>query len=86
MTGRLVAAGSSGELISCQYSRLTGPRCARYFSMTAALRRGRQMAAIKSVMLLPQDEVIYRRHIAHHTFLAKVNSDTKIPDTKIPDS
>ena len=80
---RLVSAGSSGELVGRQHSRLTGPRCARSFPMNAVRKRGRQMASIKGVMLLPLDAESYRRHMAHHTFLAKVNSGTKTPDSRL---
>ena len=38
------------------------------------------MSSIKGVMLMPLDAESYRRHVAHHTFLAKVNSGTKFPD------
>lgn len=48
---RLLSAGSSGELVDCEHSRLTGPRCARPFPMNAARKCGRQMASIKGVML-----------------------------------
>ena len=41
------------------------------------------MASIKGVMLLPLDAESYRRHVAHHTFLAKVNSGTKTPDSRL---
>ena len=41
------------------------------------------MASIKGVMLLPLDAESYRRHMAHHTFLAKVNSGTKTPDSRL---
>ena len=77
---RLVSVGSSSELGSRQNSKLTGPRCTRPFSMSAIHKRGRHMASIKGVMLLPLDSESYRRHMAHHTFLAKVNSGTKTPD------
>lgn len=40
------------------------------------------MASIKGVMLLPLDAASYRRHTAHHTFLAKVNSGTKVADPR----
>ena len=30
------------------------------------------MSSIKGVMLMPLDAESYRRHVAHHTFLAKV--------------
>jgi hypothetical protein len=38
------------------------------------------MSSIKGVMLMPLDAESYRRHVAHHTFLAKANSGTKFPD------
>ena len=38
------------------------------------------MSSIKGVMLMPLEAESYRRHVAHHTFLAKVNSGTKFPD------
>jgi hypothetical protein len=41
------------------------------------------MASIKGVMLLPLDAESYRRHMAHHTLLAKVNSGTKTPDSRL---
>ena len=41
------------------------------------------MASIKGVMLLPLDAESYRRHVAHHTFLAKVNSGAKTPDSRL---
>ena len=34
--------------------------------MNAVRKRGRQMASIKGVMLLPLDAESYRRHMAHH--------------------
>ena len=40
------------------------------------------MASIKGVMLLPFDAASYRRHVAHHTSLAKANSGTKIADSR----
>ena len=41
------------------------------------------MASIKSVMLLPLDAESYRSHMAHHTFLAKVNSGPKTLDPRL---
>jgi len=41
------------------------------------------MASIKGVMLLPLDAESYRRHAAHHTFLARVNSGTRTPDFRL---
>lgn len=38
------------------------------------------MMSIKGVMLLPLDANCYRRHVAHHTFIAKVNSSATVPD------
>jgi hypothetical protein len=40
------------------------------------------MASIKGVMLLPFDATSYRRHVAHHTSLAKANTGTKIADPR----
>jgi hypothetical protein len=40
------------------------------------------MSAIRGVRLLPQDDSEYRKHVTHHTYLAKVNSGTKIPDPR----
>ncbi|WP_119157788.1 hypothetical protein [Caldimonas tepidiphila] len=40
------------------------------------------MSSIKGVMLLPEDAASYRRHVAHHTFLARVNSGTRIRDPR----
>ncbi len=40
------------------------------------------MASIKGVMLLSLDSASYRRHVAHHTSLAKANSGTKIADPR----
>ena len=80
MARRLISKGSSGDLVCCQHSTLTGPRCARSFPMNAARKRGRQMASIKGVMLLALDAKSYCRHMAHHAFQSKVNSGTKTPD------
>lgn len=38
------------------------------------------MTFIKGVMLLPLEAGCYRRHVAHHTFVAKVNSAATVPD------
>ena len=38
------------------------------------------MSTIKGVMLMPLEAESYRRHVAHHTLLANVNSGTKFPD------
>ena len=80
MTLRLISKGSSGDLVCCQHSTLTGPRCARSFPMNAVRKRGRQLASIKGVMLLALDAKSYCRHMAHHAFQSKVNSGTKTPD------
>ena len=37
------------------------------------------MSTIKGVMLMPLEAESYRRHVAHHTFLANVNSGTRFP-------
>ena len=50
--------------------------------MNVRHERGRQMSSIRGVMLLPMDAESFRRHVAHHTFLAKVNSGTKTPDPR----
>ena len=41
------------------------------------------MSSIKGVMLLPLAAESYRRNVAHHTFLAKVNAPTKVPDPRL---
>lgn len=41
------------------------------------------MAKIKGVMLLPLHAQSYCRHMANHTFLAKVNSGAKTPDPRL---
>jgi len=41
------------------------------------------MISIKGVMLQPLDAESYRRHIAHETFLAKVNSGTRTRDPRL---
>ena len=38
------------------------------------------MSSIKEVMLMPLEAESYRRHVAHHTFLANVNFGTKFQD------
>lgn len=45
-------------------------------------KQGGRMASIKGVMLLPLGAASYRRHVAHHTSLAKVNSGTKVADPR----
>jgi len=35
---------------------------------------------VKGVMLLPLDSRSYRRHVAHHTFVARVNTGETTPD------
>ena len=80
---RWSSAVSSGELVGRQHLRLTGPRCAWSFSINDMRKRGKQMASIKGVMFLPLDAESYRRHVAHHTFLAKVNSGTRTPDSRL---
>ena len=38
------------------------------------------MHKVKGVMLLPLDSPSYRRHVAHHTFVARVNAAETTPD------
>ncbi|MDL1907823.1 hypothetical protein FBR03_10285 [Betaproteobacteria bacterium PRO1] len=38
------------------------------------------MRKFKGVMLLPLDSQSYRRHVAHHTFVARVNAAETMPD------
>jgi hypothetical protein len=40
------------------------------------------MNSTRSVRLLPPDDLGYRKHVAHHTYLAKVNSGSKTPDPR----
>jgi len=40
------------------------------------------MTSIKGVMLLGVDSPAYLRHMAHHTYIAKLNSGSRVPDPR----
>lgn len=40
------------------------------------------MTSIKGVMLLGVDSPAYLRHMAHHTYIAKLNSGIRVPDPR----
>lgn len=45
-------------------------------------RKASIMRQCKGVMLLPPDSENYRRHVAHHRFLARINKGESIPDER----